>query len=348
MALIPRQRRTAGVLTIAAVLATMSAPSGQSQERPLDATAPESADFVERELQEPGPEKDDPSGRLEWQRQAWGVPTPASRANTLREGRNHSAKKNANGPKWVSIGPDGADFDQNGSFTGHEIDSGRARTILPHPTDPDILYFLTSGGGLWRTNNWTSSAISWRPLTDDLPTTGGGSVAFGRDPNTLYLGLGDFVDVINVGGAMAKSTNGGNTWRPVIELGNAVSVRDVKVDTSTDRDIVLVATDNGLYRSTDNGSTYSVVPTFAGLSVWSIERSSAGWLASAQPCPPPAVNGLLCNAATTIYQSTDGGGTWAPISNAGNVFRLSGRTTLAVGVPGDAVVYAYSATQNDG
>ena len=341
------QRRT-GWLAIVAVIASVSL-SGQSQEpRPQDATAPEIADITERELQEPGPQKDDPTGRLEWQRQAWGVVTPAFRANALREGRAHSNKKNARGPKWVNIGPADSDFDQNGSFTGYEIDSGRARTILPHPTNPDILYFLTSGGGLWRTNNWTSSAISWRPLTDDLPTTGGGSVAFGRDPNTLYLGLGDFVDVINVGGAMAKSTNGGNTWRPVIELGNAVSVRDVKVDTSTDRDIVLVATDNGLYRSTDNGSTYSVVPTFAGLSVWSIERSSAGWLASAQPCPAPAVNGLLCNVATTIYQSTDRGGTWAPISNAGNVFRLNGRTTLAVGVPGDAVVYAYSATQNDG
>ena len=56
-------------------------------------------------------------------------------------------------------------------------------------------------------------------LTDDLPTTGGGSVAFGRNPNTLYLGLGDFVDVINVGGAMTKSNNGGNSWGPVIELG---------------------------------------------------------------------------------------------------------------------------------
>src|SRR5687767_5032154 len=262
MALIPRQRRTAGVLTIAAVLATMSAPSGQSQERPLDATAPESADFVERELQEPGPEKDDPSGRLEWQRQAWGVPTPASRANTLREGRNHSAKKNANGPKWVSIGPDGADFDQNGSFTGHEIDSGRARTILPHPTNPDVVYFLTSGGGLWRTRNWESPNTEWTVLTDDLPTTGGGSLAFGKNPNTLYLGLGDPYDNIAVGGSMVKSRNGGNTWEPMIELGSAIAVRDVQVDTSTNRDIVLVATDIGLFRSADEGATYSAITPF--------------------------------------------------------------------------------------
>ena len=160
MALTP-QRRTSGWLAIVAVLASVSLPSGQIQEpRPQDATAPEIATIVERELQEPGPEKDDPTGRLEWQRQAWGVVTPAFRANALREGRDHSNKKNARGPKWVNIGPDAAEFDQNGSFTGHEIDSGRARTILPHPTNADIVYFLTSGGGLWRTNNWTSSDVT--------------------------------------------------------------------------------------------------------------------------------------------------------------------------------------------
>ncbi len=47
-----------------------------------------------------------------------------------------------------------AEFDQNGSFTGHEVDSGRARVVLPHPTNAGIVYFLNSGGGLWRTNNW--------------------------------------------------------------------------------------------------------------------------------------------------------------------------------------------------
>ena len=344
MALLP-QRTTAGGLTILAVLAGVSLLSGQSQERPQDVTALDITDLQERALLEPGPEKDDPTGRLEWQRRAWGVATAASRANILREGRDHSGKKNARGTKWVNIGPADAEFDQNGSFTGHEIDSGRARTILPHPTNADIVYFLTSGGGLWRTNNWTSSHVTWKVLTDDLPTTGGGSVAFGRNPNTLYLGLGDFVDVINVGGAMVKSANGGNTWGPVIELGTAVAVRDVKVDTSTNRDIVLVATESGLYRSTDEGTTYSAVPTFNGLSVWNIVRSSAGWLAST--CVAAGANGLTCGVATTVYRSTDRGATWAPISNAGNVFSLNGRTTLAVALPGDAVVYAYSATLND-
>ncbi|HYK00391.1 MAG TPA: hypothetical protein VE974_01455 [Thermoanaerobaculia bacterium] len=293
-----------------------------------------------------GAETDNPTARLEWQRQAWGIVTPAFRQNALREGQKHSNKKNAPGPKWVSIGPTGSRFIQNGSFTGHVSDSGRARTILPHPTHPDVVYFLTSGGGLWRTNNWSSPNTDWSPLTDDLPTTGGGSVAFGKNPNTLYLGLGDPYDQILVGGSVVKSKNGGVSWSELIELGTAVSVRDLKVDTSTNRDIVLVATESGLYRSADEGDTYSAISTFSGRAVWSIVRTSAGWLASSQPCPAANV-GLQCGQATTLHLSTDRGATWAPITNAGNVFSNNGRTTLGVGAAGDSVVYAYSATLTD-
>lgn len=292
-----------------------------------------------------GVERDNPTARLQWQREAWGAVTADFRQRAIALGKDHAFKKNMYGPRWVSIGPTGADYEQNGSFTGLVRDSGRARTVLPHPTNPDIVYFLTSGGGLWRTNNWRSEHTTWTPLTDLLPTTGGGAVAFGRNPNTLYLGLGDPYDQIAVGGAMTKSTNGGVLWSAVVELGTAVSVRDVQVDTSTTRDIVLVATDSGLYRSADSGATYAAIPTFAGHSVWSIVRTSAGWLASGQPC---AASGLQCAGATTLYLSTDKGATWSPIPNAGGVFANNGRTTLGVAVPGDAVVYAYSSTVGDG
>src|SRR5215472_14868965 len=293
-----------------------------------------------------GEEQDDPISRREWQRQAWGVVTSTFRANAIKEGTKHSNLKNQAGPKWVSIGPTGADYEQNGSFTGHVRDSGRARTVLPHPTNPDVVYLLTSGGGLWRTNNWTSINTQWAVLTDDLPTSGGGAVAFGANPNTLYLGLGDPYDQILVGGAMTKSRDGGVTWDPIIELGDAVSVRDVKVDVTTNRDIVLVATELGLFRSIDEGRAYTAIPAFNGLSVWSIVRTSAGWLASAQPCPAGS-GGFDCGLSTTLYLSADLGATWTPITNAGNVFNGNGRTTLGVGLPGDNVVYAYSSTVDE-
>src|SRR5215510_3821285 len=71
---------------------------------------------------------------------------------------------------------------------------GRVRTILPHPTDPDTLYLLTSGGGLWKTTTFTHTNPHWEAKTDALISTSGGSVAFGRNPETLYLGIGDPFD----------------------------------------------------------------------------------------------------------------------------------------------------------
>src|SRR4029453_18241879 len=85
-------------------LASMSTVGVRTQEqRPADSTAVEPAQQI-LDPTDQNVEKDDPRARIEWQRQAWGVVTPAFRAGALREGRDYSDKKNARGPKWVNIG----------------------------------------------------------------------------------------------------------------------------------------------------------------------------------------------------------------------------------------------------
>jgi len=299
------------------------------------------------------PEQDDPRARMEWQRHDRGMPSVEFKEHVLNLRRERSAVRaqaatpGSGSPTWVPIGPTGADYEQNGAFTGFVRDSGRARTILPHPTDSNTVYFLTSGGGLWVTHNFTSATTAWAPLTDSLPTTGGGAVAFGRTSSVLYLGLGDPFDVINSAGAMFKSVDGGTTWTNDVDLVNALSVRDVKVDTSASQDVVLVATDFGLFRSVDGGVSYGEVTGFGfqGQAAWSLARTSAGWLLNAQPCGTliPAQD---CATQATIYLSTDHGATWAPISNTGNIYTGAGRTTLAVGKPGDSIVYAIAENVN--
>ncbi len=132
------------------------------------------------------------------------------------------------------------------------------RTILPHPTNPDIVYVLTSEGGLWKATNFTQNKRNWVPLTDGLTTTSGGAAAFGRTPDTIYVGLGDPLLTASLGGGiMIKTMDGGNTFSAPIQLPGALDVRDVKVDASGSQDIVLVATGAGLFRSTDGGATYA-------------------------------------------------------------------------------------------
>jgi photosystem II stability/assembly factor-like uncharacterized protein len=297
---------------------------------------------------------DDATARLLAQRREFGSPSPEFRRRLMQErSRRQSLDRAAkagissggSGPVWVPIGPEGADYETNGGSTGYIRDSGRVRKILPHPTDPDTLYLLTSGGGLWVTHNFTSASTNWAPLTDNLPTTGGGSVAFGRTPNVLYLGLGDPFDVINIGGSMAKSIDGGATWSSPIDLGNALSIRDILVDSSGPDDILVVATDDGLYRSVDSGASYAKIQGGAGellqgQVIWSLARTSAGIVAEAQPCPvTPAV---LCKTAGGLFVSIDQGAIWTPIPNGGGVFSGAGRATIGVGVQGDAIVYAFA------
>jgi len=298
------------------------------------------------QAQEGEPIEDDPWARHLWMRERFsGEPLDykdmmlreTQRQNQLYPQLAAGIQQTSPTPTWVSIGPTNANFETNG-VTLNVVDSGRARTILPDPADTNTVYFLTSGGGLWKTTNFLQTNPTWVPKTDNLPTTGGGSVAFGRTSNILYLGLGDpFDDFPLAGGFVTTSTNGGDTWGAVTNLANATSVRDIKVDTSGASDIVMVATDAGFFRSTNAGLTYDSSPnaSFGGLALWSLAKTSAGWLAS-------AIDG---GNNGSLWLSQDQGATW---NQTGAGFTGAGRTTLGIGLPGDGVVYAFAATAGNG
>lgn len=299
-------------------------------------------------------EEDRPTvtGRMEWTKARYGVIPADFSQNILNELQRQrssypqlapGATPPAGTPVWTSIGPTRANKTQNGIKLS-VTDSGRLRNILPHPTDPNTLYVLSSSGGVWKTSNFESPYPNWVPITDKVITTSGGALAMGRNPDTLYFGTGDPFDGIPlVGGAMLRTTDGGASWSPFFALPGAGMVLDVKVDTSGAQDVVLVGTDAGVFRSSDGGATYSkvLVPAGgAGTRVWSLARTSAGWLATA------AASGYYTPA--NLYRSTDSGASWTPV-NAPVLTAGAGRITLAVGTPGDVFVYAFAAkSYNDG
>ena len=79
---------------------------------------------------------------------------------------------------WINVGPVRSNWIQN-DVRLPKSDTGRLRTILVHPTNPDTVYLLTSGGGLWRTNNFLSPRPDWSAKSDYRFGVAGGAVAFG-------------------------------------------------------------------------------------------------------------------------------------------------------------------------
>eukprot|EP01041_Mallomonas_annulata_P002112 gene2112-4127_t len=161
------------------------------------------------------------------------------------------------GGSWTSLGPT--------TSPSPYLNSGRIRKVISHPNSPGTVFVLASQGGLWKTDNFFDTYPTWLPLTNQLVSTNGGSVSLGSNPDTIYLGLGDPFDFIGVGGIVVISTDGGATWSDPINLGDFYATKqptvvyDIAVDISTGSDIILVATDVGIFQSTDGGASFNNV-----------------------------------------------------------------------------------------
>jgi hypothetical protein len=308
---------------------------------PADDTAYKSS-FVPK-LPAPGPDMqitDDATARQEWMRERMGgALSPQFMDAMLEAARAQRAQypaalESGGAGSWTNVGPVRSNWIENGRRLT-KSDTGRLRTILVHPTNPDIVYLLTSGGGLWRTTNFLSLRPDWSAKSDFVLGVAGGAAAFGGNANTLYLGSGDPFDG-GVGGFVAKSTTGGDSWLPEVKLGLSTTVMDLKVDGTSGTDVVFVATNAGLFRSVNAGASYQGVglPNDGSFLAWSVAQTNGAWLATYEH-----VSGL-----GAIYRSTDGGTSWTPVMPFGTDI---GRVTLAVGEPGDPVVYAFAAKAGD-
>jgi photosystem II stability/assembly factor-like uncharacterized protein len=291
--------------------------------------------------------KDDAVARREWMRERMGGPltsefrdamlgeiaaVQSSYPSLYKPGAVHAGAAGT----WTNIGPVRSNWIQNGVRLT-KSDTGRVRTILVDPANADIVYLLTSGGGLWKTTNFLSPRPAWAPKSDGV-SAAGGAVAFGSGANTVILGTGDPFDE-GLGGFVVKSTDGGDTWSAPDALGFATWVTDIKVDGST----VFVGTNSGLWRSDDGGESYVAAgPTATPFGVsarnhpaftaWSIARANGAWVVTY------GVSGFY----GAIYRSTDGVNWTATKPFTGDPASDVGRTTLAVGEAGDQIVYAFA------
>lgn len=231
---------------------------------------------------------------------------------------------------WTSVGPFGA---PTGLVGGLPRKAGRDNFVTFHPTNANTFFAGSAGGGLWQTTNGGST---WTTNTDNLPVTAVSDLAIDpTNPNIMYLATGGGDDVLSgqpvASDGLYKSTDGGVTWAATsltFALSAGKVIHKVVLDPANPAN-VLVATNGGIYRSTNSAATFSTV---SGINCWDIKFNPG--------------NATICYAAssTSFYRSTNSGQSFGlvttPISGAN-------RISIAVTPTNSAHVYLLASRSSD-
>jgi len=104
-----------------------------------------------------------------------------------------------------------------GTYIGQPLpryNGGAVSAILPHPTNPAIIYIGTVNGGIWTTINGGSS---WTPLTDSMPSLSISHLSFDRnDPSarSLIASVATLSSYLfgGISAGIYLTIDGGSTW----------------------------------------------------------------------------------------------------------------------------------------
>lgn len=231
---------------------------------------------------------------------------------------------------------------------------GAINTVLQSQTDPNTYWIGAVGGGIWMTTN---AGRTWSPTSDNQLSLAIGALALDstdQTGKTLYAGTGQFSNYLdpylNPGAktlaGLLKSTDGGASWSRVASTGLAI----YSLDSNGNRSVVtaglpsidgviasgsnlLVAAyqpygtlaAGGLFRSTDGGAIFTLVPGF-GTGVSDLVSSTVNGqnvILAARVSEPHT-------SSTGILYSADGGATWSSILNSSSPIANGG---VAFGSP---------------
>lgn len=259
---------------------------------------------------------------------------PSPRPDT--DGTESNAQISQAANTWVSRGPSPTRGAQVAVPPDNEV-TGAIHAIAAHPTNPNILYIGAVNGGIWRTNNATAAKPIWTALTDRLPSQSIGALALDPlDPtsNTLLAGTGRWSNFAQRGDdeiGLYRTTDGGDRWSVL----GAPTLVGQKVIAVAARGALLFAatTTDGLYRSVNSGSSFTLVSGTGGLptgGMFALIGSAA---------TPTRFYAAVRGTAPTVFRSDDSGLTWINVT-AGIGGLASNTSGVRLGVGAGGVVYA--------
>ncbi len=215
---------------------------------------------------------------------------------------------------------------------------GYVTGIVAHPGESGLIYLRTDVGGAYR---WDPAGTRWIPITDAFTRAqsryyGGESIAI--DPQRVN----DVYWAANKGGTgeIFRSTDRGATWTSLNFAAKNVHMQGngnlrwggerLVVDPNKSEAIYFGSRSNGLWKTTDGGSTWSQVPTSSvpagasgeGVIFVAVDKTS-GTPGSASQTLYAGVRG------SGVYRSTNAGAAWSLLP--GNPTSMMRGTVSATG-----------------
>jgi hypothetical protein len=253
---------------------------------------------------------------------------------------------------WTLLGPAPLPAPASGNYAGNTF-SGRVTGIASDPSNANIVYIATAGGGIWKTTNAQSSNPTWTPLTDNIPGTTDSMGAVAVAPSNsqiIYAGTGEANNSAdsNYGEGILVSTDGGADWT-LENPGGVFTGKTVSkiVVASTNARIAYAAISDlgingqfgntGIYKTTDGGATWT---NMTASSITGAGAFSDLAILPAQPNTLYAAAGdFFGNVANGIWESTNAGGFWTELTNFPNG-STTGRISLSIAPNNPDVIYA--------
>ncbi|MFE2875264.1 RICIN domain-containing protein [Streptomyces roseus] len=226
--------------------------------------------------------------------------------------------------QWRLVRAAGGQTPGSGPYTWRNaqvVGGGYVTGLVFNPREKGLLYARTDMGGAYR---WDGAAEQWIPLTDWLGAKDWnllGIDALATDPvdaDRLYLAAGTYTNNWAGNGAILRSRDRGRTFQRTdlpFKLGGNEDGRGagerLAINPADNGTLLLGTRKNGLWRSTDHGATWSQV---SSLHVKDGASSGAGIsFVTYGPAGGKTVYVGVADGSTSLYRSTDGGGTWQAV-----------------------------------